>query len=477
MTSVAPSSARTRAASLAVLPFVNLGPQRDDDSFADGLTEELIHQMSRMSGLRVIARTSAFQYRSKGGDLRRIAAELGVAFIVEGSVRSAGDHIRVTAQLTDIQDCSIRWSQRYERQLNDMLSVQDDICQRIAIALELQLTGADDSMQRRRPLPATAHIEYLKGRHFWNRRTAQSLALSVEHYRRAIEIDPGYVPAHCGIADTLMVQALDEQIEARHALSQARTHTQQALSLAPDLPEALVSSAAVASVLEWEWMKGDALFRRAVELNPSFSLGFYLHAIVNLAPRGCWEEALIAMDNAIELDPVSPVLHRDLGIVHYLHGEYRDAEEALESASTLDPGFRGALFWRGRALAEQGRFEEALKMFEARLREPAANTRVLASVVHTLGMMGRRAEALERFDRLQREATAGHVPPLNMAIAHLGLARHDDALEALERACAARAVPLYQIGVDPIYRPVRTSSRFQAILRAMNLASVVADCS
>ena len=193
------------------------------------------------------------------------------------------------------------------------------------------------------------------------------------------------------------MQALNEQVSATDALAQARAHCDQALRLAPDLAETLVSAAAVASVLEWDWVKGDALFRRAVDVNPRHSLAHYLHAIMNLAPRACWEPALIAMDHAIELDPVSPVLHRDLGIVHYLRGEYHDAEEALQSASTLDPGFRGSLFWLGRTLAEQGRFDDALQMFQARLAEPAANTRVLASLVHTLGLMDRRADALERF--------------------------------------------------------------------------------
>lgn len=476
MTSVAPTSARPRGASLAVLPFVNLGPQRDDESFADGLTEELIHQLSRVPDLRVIARSSAFQYRSKGGDLRRIASDLGVGYIVEGSVRWAGDQIRVTVQLTEVKECSVCWSGRYERHLSDVLSVQDDICQHIASALELQLVDPARSAPRIRPEPR-AHIEYLKGRHFWNRRTATSLAQSLDHYRRAIEFDPHYAPAHCGIADTLLVQALDEQVDARIALAQARAHAQQATELAPDLAEALASSAAVASVLEWDWVKGDALFRRAVELNPRFSLGHYLFAIVNLAPRARWEEALIAMDRALELDPVSPVLHRDLGIVHYLRGEYRDAEESLQSACVLDPSFRGSLFWLGRTLAEQGRLEGALRMFEVRLSEPAANTRVLASLVHTLGMMDRRAEALDRFGQLEREAAAGRVPPLNMAIAHLGLAQRDEALTYLERACAERAVPLYQIAVDPIYQPVRNSRRFQAILREMRLDNAGASCS
>jgi TolB-like protein/tetratricopeptide (TPR) repeat protein len=474
ITSAAPLAAPTLAASLAVLPLVDLGPERDDRSFADGLAEELIHRLSTIPALRVIARASAFRYRSK--DVRRIAADLGVAYIVEGSVRSAGQQIRVTVQLVATEDCGVRWSGRYERELSDVFAVQDDICRSIATALELQLATPAGVVPRTRPEPR-AHIEYLKGRHFWNRRTANSLAQSLEHYGRAIDLDPHYAPAHCGIADTLVVQALNEQVGGTDALAQARAHCDEALRLAPDLAETLASAAAVASVLEWDWVKGDALFRKAVNVNPRRSLSHYLHAILNLAPRACWEPALIAMDHAIELDPVSPVLHRDLGIVHYLRGEFRQAEEALQAASALDPAFRGSLFWRGRALAEQGRYDDALRMFQARLAEPGANTRVRASVVHTLALMGRQAEALEQFEQLQQEAAPRRVPALNLAIAHLGLGQRDEALAEIERACARHAVPLYQLGVDPIFRPVRDTRRFQAILREMKLDTAATACT
>jgi serine/threonine-protein kinase len=464
---IAPSPPRSRGASLAVLPFVNLGPQRDDDSFADGLTEELIHQLSRIAGLRVIARTSAFQYRSKGGDVRRIAAELGVAYVVEGSVRSAGDQIRVTVQLTEIDGGTVQWSDRYERRLRDVFAVQDDICRSIASALKVELAGPVGAAQ---PRPeARAHVEYLKGRFQWNRRTIGSLAQSLEHYRRAIQIDPQYAQPHCGISDTLLVQALDEQAAVSEVIADARAHADRAMRLAPDLAEALASSAAVASILEWDWTRGEALFQRAIEVNPNFSLGHYLYAITNLAPRARWEDALIAMDRALELDPVSPVLYRDLGVVHYLRGEYGEAAAALRSAATLDPSFRGSLFWLGRTLAEEGQVDEALEMFEARRSAPGANTRVLAAIVHTLALMGRRAEALERLAALERAAAAGGVPPLNMAIAQLGLGRFDEALENLELAYRQREVPLYQVAVDPIYRPVHHSPRFQAIVREMGL--------
>ena len=413
-----PQGPSRRASAVAVLPFVDLGPQREDHSFVDGLTEELIHQLSRNPELRIIARTSAFQYRGTGLDLRRVAADLGVDHIVEGSVRWAGDEIRVTVQLTEIAGLSVCWSGRYERHLSDVFAVQDDICRNVTSSLRVQLIDP----ARRNPrgsVDPRAHIEYLKGRHFWNRRTADSLGRSIGHFRQALAVDPQFAPAHCGLADTLLVQALNEQVEAGAALVEARAHARCATDLAPDLAEALTSSAAVASVLEWKWMEGETLFARAVDLNPGLAIAHYLLAIVNLAPRGRWDDALIAMDRALELDPVSPVLHRDLGILHYLRGEYRDAEEALRAATALDPAFRGSLFWLGRTLAEQERFDEALQMFTARWDEPAANTRVLASLVHTLGAMGRRAEALKRFDELRRPRPA-RVPPLNLAIAYLG---------------------------------------------------------
>lgn len=325
-------------------------------SFADGLTEELIHQLSRLPRLRVIARTSAFQYRGHAGDIRRIAEDLGVGHVVEGSVRWAGDQIRVTVQLTEVTSCSVRWSGAYERQLNHVFAVQDDICRSIAQALEIQLAET----VRAAPagaIESRAHVEYLKGRHFWNRRTPAALGQSLDHYRRALALDPEYAPAHCGIVDALLVQALNEQIEGTDALQQAHAHARRAIELGPHLAEAFASAGAFASLLEWDWVEGDRLFRAALEMNPGFSLAHYLHAIVNLAPRAQWDEALIAMDRALELDPVAPILHRDLGIVHYLRGDFQEAEHALHEAERLDPGFRGSLFWLGRTLAEQGRHD------------------------------------------------------------------------------------------------------------------------
>ena len=454
-------------ASIVVLPFVNLGPDESGELVSDGLTDELINQLSRVRSLRTIARTSAFQYRGKGADLRRIAVDLSVGHVVEGSVRLAADRIRVTAQLTDVASCAIQWSARYERAMTDVLHVQDDICARIAEALQVELGSAAAPEPPSRS-SARAHVEYLKGRYFWNRRTPGSLATSLEHYARAIAIDE-YAPAYAGIADTLLVQALNDRVSAASAMPRAMAHARRALELQPDLAEALTSLASIASVYEWEWARGEALFRRALAHNPNDATAHYLFAILNLAPQASWEDALIEMDKAVELDPVSPVLYRDLGLIHYLRGEYADAEEAFHTARGLDAGFHGVDFWLSRTFAEQGRFAAALEALQARLAGPEPNARVLAVLVHTLTQMGRRQEAAQHWLTLQRRMATEHVPPLSVAIAYLGLRDFGKSMEYLERAYDERALTLYQAAVDPIYRPLANESRFVSLLNRIGL--------
>jgi serine/threonine-protein kinase len=462
-----PTDTSRPVASVAVLPFISLGTEQSGESFGDGLTDELINQLSRVHGLRTIARTSAFQYRGKAGDLRRIAADLNVGHIVEGSVQAVGDRIRVTAQLTDAASCTIQWSAKYERELTDVLRVQENICSSVASALRVELAGGQT------PVPpsgrARAHVEYLKGRHFWNRRTAGSLAQSLDHYARAIDLDASHAPAYAGMADTLLVQALNDHVPAAEVMPRAAAHASRALAIVPDLPEALTSLASIASVYEWDWAKGDALFRRAVAQNPNSATARYLYAVFNLAPRALWEEALIEMDKAVELDPVSPVLCRDLGMIHYLRGQYREAEDAFRTARNLDSGFHGVHFWLGRTLAEQGRLDEALEALQTRLAGPQPNARVVAVLIHTLNRTGRRDDAARAWAELRARAANERVPPLSLAIAYLGLGELDACLDQLERGGDERASTLYQIAVDPIYRPIGHHPRFAALVNRMGL--------
>jgi TolB-like protein/Flp pilus assembly protein TadD len=464
-----PADAPPAVASIAVLPFVNLRVGDDTDFFSDGLTEDLINLLSRTAGLRVVARTSVFQFKGKAIDVREIGRALSVTHVLEGSVREASGRIRVTAQLTDACNGLLLWAEKYERELVEVFAIQDEICANLAAALRVRLVAG--AIAAGRTDDPEAHRWYLRGRYNWNRRTADALDRSTTCYRAALERDPVYALPHAGLADSLTVQALNELADPALVMPQAHAHAARARQLGPDLPEPLVSSAFIRSVWEWDWGAAEAEFTRAIRITPGAGTAHYLYAVVNLAPRARWDEALAAMRIAIDLDPIAPVLRRDLGVIHYLRRDYRQAEIDLREAHDLDPAFVGHLFWLARTLAEQGRFEEADEALQARSATPA-NTRVLAVRAHTCARMGRRAEAQRCIAALETHAARGPAPDANLAVAELALGRPEAAVRHLAAAVAQRSLALFQLAVDPLYDPLRDDPAFALLLDRMNLSDV-----
>jgi serine/threonine-protein kinase len=458
------TAAAPAAPSLAVLPFVNLRSDTDSDFFSDGITEELINVLSRGRELRVVARTSVFQFKGRAADVREIGRQLGATHVLEGSVREAAGRIRVTAQLTEASTGWLLWADKFERELTEVFAIQDEICARLAATLRVRLVEGSDA---ERP-DLEAHRSYLRGRHHANRRTPDSLAKSVTCYRAALDRDPAYPLPYSGLADALTVQALDEQVDPAEALPQAKAYAARALEISPGLPEALVSAAFIASVWEWDWDAAEAGFTRAIEASPSSATAHHLYAVVNLAPRARFDEALRVMARAVELDPISAVVRRDLGVIHYLRRDYEQAEVDLRDANELDPAFVGHLYWLARTLAEQGRLDEA----EAALRARAAtrsNTRVQAVLADILARKGRRAEAEQILTRLESGSGHDRAPATSLAIARLALGEHDLAIDRLATAVDRRMLTLYQMAVDPLYDPLRSDSRFQELLASMKL--------
>jgi adenylate cyclase len=466
------TAVRADGPSLAVLPFVNLRSEPSSDFFSDGLTEELINLLSRTEGLRVVARTSVFQFKNQAMDVRRIAQMLGVTHVLEGSVRQAEQRIRVTVQLTDTASGCLLWADKQERELVEVFAIQDEICAVIANALRLKLVEGQGSG---RSSDVEAHRAYLLGRYYWNQRTPESLQRSTECYRAALERDPRYALPYCGLADSLAVQVFNEWVDPRVAMPQAEAHAVRATELAPDLPEPRVSLGVVKSVYRWDWEGGAADFQRAIAMSPGAATAHYLYAIINLTARGLWEPALREMHTALELDPVSPLLRRDLGLIHYLQRDYRQAETQLQAAHDLDAGFTGHLFWLARTLAEQERFDEALAALDARGRRGPTNARVEAVRCLTFGRMGRRKRALQCLSQLEALNAESPVSSLSYAIAHLGVGHIDAALGDLSRAVSEKSGALYQLAVDPVYDPLRHDPRFAILLERMNLPVIPPD--
>jgi serine/threonine-protein kinase len=465
--------AEPRYTSLAVLPFVNLSPVPDRDYLADSLTEELIHSLARLERLRVIARSSVFQFKGSSESGQRIGKRLHVKYVLEGSVRAAGDRLRITAQLIEVTRGWLVWSEKYECAWGDVFGVQDEIAASITDALEIQLTGeiAPDIFVHVTD-DGEAFAAYLRGRHYWNQRTPEALAASLRCYEQALERDPGCAPAYAGIADTLVVMALNDQESTLAVMPRARAAAHKALELRPGWPEALASLGFVKSVFDWDWEGGACDLQESIRRRPGSPTAHYLYGIVNSAPCGRWSEAIGSMHAALRLDPVSPVLLRDLGVIHFMRRAWEEAEAAWRQAEELSPAFRGCLFWRARLAIETGRFDDAIDALQSRLAAGPANTRVPATMAYAWARCGARDQAEGILRDLQIRATHGRVPPLDFAIVWLGLESWEQAMDWLEKACEERAATLYQFGVDPIYDPIRAHPRAEALRLAIGLPPV-----
>lgn len=451
----------TGTASLAVLPFANLSSGEQQAFFADSLTEELIHALTRVRNLRVIARSSAFAFKNRASDIREVGRLLNVEYAVEGSVRLAGGQLRITAQLIDTRGGWLMWSEKYERPWDNVFAVQDEIAASITDALRVQLTS--ELFAHPSPDPE-AYADYLRGRHYWNHRTPESLALSLRCYEQAIARDPCCVSSYAGMADTLLVMALNDQHPSHELAPRAREAARRALELQPDSPESLVSLGSVSTIFDWNWEHGAECFDRATARRPGLSNAHYLYAIVNLSPRGLGERAISHMNAALQLDPVSPVLWRDLAIVHFLKRDSHQAAAAIARVEELAPGYGGALYWRARMALTAGNPGSAIRDLEQRIALGGANTRVRATLAYAWAAAGDSGRARSILDEVG--ATA---PPLDLATIHLGLHETGQALDCLEQACQDHAAPLYQFAVDPLYDTLRAGPRGRRILASMNL--------
>ncbi len=460
----AASEAEPRRPAIAVLPFANRSPEPDAEYFSDGLTEELIRALTKVEGLRVVAWHSACQLKGKADDVTAAGRQLGVSVVLEGSVRRAGERLRVTAQLVSVADGAYLWSETYERPMRDVFAIQDEISQAIAATLRVRL-GAGAAGGKRGTSNLDAYHLYLKGAHHWNRQTFEGLEKAVEYFGQAIACDPRFASAYAGLSDSLNLLVVWGAQPPSAVRAQATAAALQAVELDDSLAEAHASLGAARSILDWEWTAAEREFRRAIELNPRLASARHGYAMLSLAPAGRLAEAIEQMRLALELDPLSLFIHTSTATAFYYSRQYAHAAEQYRRALELDPHYHLAHWGLGRVCLQQGRIEEAIGAFETASRLTGGSPHALAGagLAHALGGQPRQARKL--LADLEARSLRGYVSPFHSGLIHLGLGQQDEALGSLEKAYAERDTPLAWLAVEPLYDPIRSDARFTDLMK------------
>jgi class 3 adenylate cyclase/TolB-like protein/Tfp pilus assembly protein PilF len=453
---------------LAVLPLASISLDRADDYFSEGLTEELISTLSRIPGLSVIARTSIMRFKGGSKGIAEVARELGVASVVEGSVRKAGSRVRITVQLVDAESEEPLWSQAYDRDISDIFAIQSDVAQQVAASLKVRLLKPSAREPGRPAADGEAYTLCLRGRYFWNRRTGESLRKAVGFFEKAIRRDPGYAPAYAGLADSYASLALIELVPPLEGFPKAKEAVLKALELEPGLAEAHASLGLIRFQFDRDWKGSEAELRKALALNPGYATAHMYYADL-LKAMGRFGEALTEVRKALELDPLSLPVNTALGHVLYLSRDYDAAIEQYRRTVELDPNYIQTHLWFGRPYLQKGRYREAVAEIQKAVDISGGSTISLAVLGHALAASGDSKEALKLARTLKARARREYVPSYWIALIYVGLEDADEAFAWLGRAYDERSSWLAWVKVEPRFDFLREDRRYGALLKKMGL--------
>ena len=458
------------ARAIAVLPFVNASADPDNEYFSDGITEELLTALTKVEGLHVASRTSVFALKGAREDVRTLGARLNVSAVLEGSVRRAGNRLRITAQLTSVGDGRTLWSERYDRELADVFAIQDEIAGTIVDTLRATLLqDLGDPVPVRYTANLKAYHLYLKGRYSWNRRTPSAIVEGIRYFEAAIAEDAGYALAYTGLADSYALQIDYRGSPVKEGLERARAEAQRALALDETLAEAHTSLAWVVFIYDWDWPLADRHFRRALELNPRYSVARQWYAWFQVA-MGQTELALAEGRRAIALDPASVSIRRSVGWLHYYARQPDQALEHLRRALAMNPTAEENHRLLGLAYLQARQWDEAAAAFRESLTVSDSPALALAGLAAVAAGRGRTDEASAGLADLEARARASYVSPVAFVMVHAALGQADQAFDWLERTYEERRGWLAYLNVEPMLDPLRGDPRFRRLAERMRLA-------
>ncbi len=455
----APASATGKTA-VAVLPFTDMSANKDQEYFSDGLTEELTDMLAKNPKLRVISRTSAFSFKGSKTDIKTIAEKLNVTHVLEGSVRKAGTQLRVTAQLIEVATDSHLWSETYDRQMDNIFAVQDDIANSVAGALKVTLEGGQ--IPKAQETNPEAYNAYLQGRYFVDRRSKENLEKAIAYFEQALQIDPNYARAWVGLSEAHGRQADGGYVPLDEGYAKARKEAEKALELDPNLAEAHANMGWIKRVYDWDWTGADAAYRSALELDPANA--DVVHGAAVLATTlGRFDEAIKLDHRAIELDPLRVAAHDSLGLDFYYAGRWEDAEASVRKAMELNPQGPAAHTYLGRIYLAQSKPEDALAEMQKEM-EPLWHGFGLALAYHAAGKKREADAALAEY--IEKFQNGG---AFQIAEIYAYRSETDKAFEWLERAYKQRDGGLAEMKGDPLLRSVERDPRWPAFLKKMKL--------
>ncbi len=458
-----------RIQSLVVLPLENLSNDPEQEYFADGMTDQLITNLAQISALKVISRTSAMRYKGTKKSLPEIARELHVDAVAEGAVMWVGGRVRISAQLIEAPTDYHLWAASYERDLRDVLSMQEEVTRAIASEIRVNLSAQEQArLASTRPIDPEAYRLYLKGRYYWNKRSLEGFQKAIEYFQLAAAKDPAYALAYVGLADTYTYFSFFDVVPPREAMPKAKAAAARALEIDNRLGEAHVSLGYVSYMYDWDWPAAGKHFEQALTLNPAYSRAHTFYPFY-LSSLGRSEEALAVAKHSLDLDPASPAVSHSLAVQLYLARQFDNAIAQAHKTLELDPNFAISYELLGEVYVSRGMYREGLSELEKYSALSRGRAMSLALLGYAHARLGERSQALRVLRQLEAASKQSYTPAFSFAVVYAGLGEKDQAFASLEKAYGERTSRLGYLKVEPLWDPLRSDPRFADLVRRIGL--------
>ncbi|UCE22279.1 MAG: protein kinase [Candidatus Aminicenantes bacterium] len=452
--------------SVAVLPFEDLSPDKDQEYFCDGLAEELINRLTKVENLRIPARASAFSFKGKDKDFREIGEKLNVEMVLDGSVRKAGKRLRITVQLVNVADGFPIWSERYERDLEDTFTLWDEISLAVVDKLKIELLGEEKTkLTKRYTDNLEAYNLYVQGRYFWNKRTEEGLKKAIDYFEQALKLDPRYALAFTGIADAYSMLSAYNFLSPHETNPKAREAVLKALEIDNTLAEAYTSLGHIKERYDFDWQGSEEEYKKAIELNPNYPLAHHWYGSL-LRATGRFNEAHEEFTRALELDPLSISINTSMATIHLCLGEYEQAIAWCQKTLEINPNYGWAHAVMGRTYVVISDYDKAIAEFRM---ATTLSRGYLTELGNAYALAGEKDRALEILGELIGQSRKRYVSSYGIALVYAGMGEKEKALEYLDKAYEERVSDLYSVKIDYRFDSLRSDPRFIAFLEKMGM--------